>query len=78
MPDKLDDLISQADAARIRGVTPQAIGHLIKAGKLRTVMVAGRRLVFRSEVENYKPDIGGRPTKKSKARKQTSKKVASP
>jgi len=70
-------MISQADAARIRGVTPQAIAHLIRAGKLRTVTVAGRRLVFRSEVENFKPDVGGRPaTKKSKARKRTSKKSA--
>jgi len=75
MPNKLDELISQAEAARIRGVTPQAIGHLIKAGKLKAVTVAGRRLVFRSEVENFKPDVGGRPIKKDKekARKRTAK-----
>jgi len=75
MPNKLDELISQAEAARIRGVTPQAIGHLIKAGKLKAVTVAGRRLVFRSEVENFKPDVGGRPIKsdKVKARKRTPK-----
>ena len=70
MPDKLDDMISQADAARIRGVTPQAIGHLIRTGKLRVVTVAGRRLVFRSEVENYKPSVGGRPKGKQSAKKQ--------
>jgi hypothetical protein len=72
MPE-LDDMISQAEAARIRGVTPQAIGHLIKAGKLRTVRVAGRVLVFKSEVKNFKPDPGGRPRKKSaKKRKRGS------
>ncbi|PYP82356.1 MAG: hypothetical protein DMF61_26610 [Blastocatellia bacterium AA13] len=70
MPKNLDDMISQAEAARIRGVTPQAIGHLIKAGKLKTVMVAGRVLVFRSEIENFTPDLGGRPKKKrSKVKK---------
>jgi hypothetical protein len=68
MAGKLDDMISQAEAARIRGVTPQAIGHLIRAGKLKTVTVAGRVLVFRSEIENFEPDVGGRP--KSKARKR--------
>lgn len=74
MPTKLDDMISQADAARIRGVTPQAIGHLIKAGKLRTVKVAGRLLVFRREVESFKPDVGGRPAmKKRNATKRTPK-----
>ena len=73
MCEKLDDLISQAEAARIRGVTPQAIGHLIKAGKLGAVNVAGRMLVYRSEVQNFEPDLGGRPkskaTKKSRSRK---------
>jgi len=73
MPDKLDDMISQADAARIRGVTPQAIGHLIRTGKLRAVTVAGRRLVFRSEVENYRPSVGGRPKGKQSANKQSFK-----
>jgi hypothetical protein len=75
MPDKLDDMISQADAARIRGVTPQAIGHLIRVGKLRTVKVAGRVLVFRSEIENFKPDPGGRPAKTKKRKGAGSKKA---
>ena len=73
MPSKLDDMISQAEAARIRSVTPQAIGHLIKAGKLKTVTVAGRVLVFRSEIEDFEPDLGGRP-KGTKARKQKGRK----
>ena len=65
----LKDLISQAEAARIRGVSPQAIGHLVRTGKLKSVMVAGRLLVFKSEVEKFKPDPGGRP-KGSKSKKK--------
>jgi len=72
MPNKLDEMISQAEAARIRGVTPQAIAHLISTGKLRAVTVAGRRLVFKSEVENFEPSVGGRPPKK-KSTKRNSK-----
>ena len=73
MCEKLGDLISQAEAARIRGVTPQAIGHLIKAGKLRAVNVAGRMLVFRSEVQNFEPDLGGRPKAKTNQKTKSRK-----
>lgn len=59
--DSLSDLISQAEAARIRGVTRAAIADLIKRGKLRSVMVGGRALVYRSEIENYEKGEPGRP-----------------
>lgn len=59
--DVMADLISQAEAARLRGVTRAAIADLIKRGKLRSVEVAGRALVFRSEIENYEPEAPGRP-----------------
>ena len=57
----LDDLITQAEAARLRGVTPVAIVDLIRRGRLRTVEIAGRRLVRRSEVLNFKEKSAGRP-----------------
>jgi len=61
----LEDYISQAEAARIRGVSSQAIADLIKRGRLTTVKVAGRTLVLRSEVEAFvaQPKLG-RPPKK--------------
>lgn len=59
----LDAWISQAEAARIRGVTPQAIAGLIQRGHLTTIKVAGRVLVLRSEVERYTPHSAGRPRK---------------
>lgn len=60
------DLISQAEAARLRGVTRAAIADLIKRGKLRSVEVAGRALVYRSEIVNYEQGEPGRPRKSEK------------
>jgi len=57
------ELITQAEAARIRGVTIQAINFLVKRGKLRTVEIGGRAFLYRSDIENFEPDPGGRPRK---------------
>jgi excisionase family DNA binding protein len=62
--DPMADLISQAEAARIREVTRTAISDLIKRGKLKGVEVGGRTLVSRSEVKKFKPaPPAGRPRK---------------
>jgi excisionase family DNA binding protein len=57
------DLITPADAARLRGVTRSAITDLVKRGRLRSVDVAGRPFLYRSEVEKFTPEITGRPPK---------------
>lgn len=57
----LDDLITQAAAARLRGVSREAIYGLVARGKLSTVEIGGQKFVRRSEVENYTPEAGGRP-----------------
>ena len=62
--DGMSDLISQAEAARLRGVTRAAISDLIKRGKLECIIVAGRALVYRSDVLNYKVGMPGRPSAK--------------
>jgi excisionase family DNA binding protein len=59
--DEMSDLISQAEAARLRGVTRAAIADLIKRGKLRAREIGGRNLVYRSEVVNYEKGAAGRP-----------------
>ena len=51
--DSLKDLISQAEAARIRGVTRAAIRDLIRRGRLVPLEVAGRHLVRKSDVESF-------------------------
>ncbi|HEY6852279.1 MAG TPA: helix-turn-helix domain-containing protein [Terracidiphilus sp.] len=68
----LQKYISQAEAARIRGVSYQAITDLIKRGRLTTAIVAGRPVVLRSEVESFvaQPKLG-RPAKKTVSKKST-------
>ena len=69
---KLQKYISQAEAARIRGVSYQAITDLIKRGRLTTAIVAGRPVVLRAEVENFvaQPKLG-RPARKTISKKST-------
>jgi excisionase family DNA binding protein len=55
--------ITKAEAARIRGVTRQAIAKLVRKGKLTTLQIAGHTLVKRAEVGAYKPEPGGRPSR---------------
>jgi excisionase family DNA binding protein len=56
---ELSDLISQAEAARIRGVSRAAIRDLIRRGRLRSMEIGGRALVYRSEVEYFEKDKPG-------------------
>lgn len=57
--DAMSNLISQAEAARIRGVTRAAIRDLIRRERLRSVAIGGRELVYRSEVETFEKDKPG-------------------
>jgi len=57
----LKDLITQAEAARIRGVSREAIYDLVARGKLKATEIGGQKFLRRSEVETYKPELGGRP-----------------
>ncbi len=59
-----EDLISQAEAAQIRGVTRASINELIKRGRLRPVEIGGKTLLYRSEVVAFEPEKGGRPATK--------------
>ena len=63
----LEACISQAEAARIRGVSRQAIADLVRRGRLAKVNVAGRIFVLRSEIESFvdQPRSGRPPGKKS-------------
>ena len=63
--DDLKDWISQAEAARIKGLSQERIRQLVQEGRLQSMEVAGRKLVRRSEVEVFVPKPEGRPSKKS-------------
>jgi excisionase family DNA binding protein len=64
------DLISQSEAAEIRGVTREAINRLVKRGRLAAVEISGRSFVYRSEVEKFEPSKGGRPPKPASSPKR--------
>ena len=63
-PVDIDDLISQAEAAAIRGVSRASINELVKRGRLHSVQIGGKTFLYRSEVLAFKPEVGGRPSKK--------------
>jgi excisionase family DNA binding protein len=65
---KLDNFIFSAEAARIVGITKQAMSKLIHQGYFTTKSVAGRVLVLRSEVETFVARPKGRPTREAQAR----------
>lgn len=46
----MKEWLSQADAARLRGVSRQAISKLVQKGRLRTLTIGGHVLVHRDDV----------------------------
>ena len=68
------EYLSQAEAARRRGVSNQAIAELIRRGRLTPVEVAGRIVVLRSEIEGFvaRPKFGN-PPKKATSKKASQK-----
>jgi len=58
-----DDWISQAEAARIRGVSRQAIAELVKRQRLETLKIGGRLLVRRKDIESFTAQSAGRRPK---------------
>jgi excisionase family DNA binding protein len=55
------DWISQAEAARLRGVSRQAIAKLVRLGRVRTLEIGGHMLVHRADIEAFERRPGGRP-----------------
>jgi len=59
----INDLISQAEAARLRGITRQAVAALVRKGRIKTWMIAGKVLVSRTEITTFAPQTAGRRSK---------------
>ncbi|MHB1700765.1 MAG: helix-turn-helix domain-containing protein [Acidobacteriaceae bacterium] len=62
------DWVSQAEAARLRGVSRQAISRLIKKGRLKVLKIGGKVLLNRTEIEAFVPEQPGRPANERLAR----------
>lgn len=50
----LNELMTQSEAGRLRGVSREAIADLIRRGRLRSVKFCGRALVYRRDVEELR------------------------
>jgi len=62
--------ISQAEAARIRGIARRAIRTHIDRGRFTTVVMGGKTFLLRSEVENFEPQKRGPKPKRKRAKKK--------
>lgn len=51
--------ISQAEAAKLRGVSRQAIARLVRKGRFKILSIGGKTLLRRSEVEEFRPKPPG-------------------
>ncbi len=60
--DPSGEWISQAEAARIKGVSRQAINKLVRNGRLRSMRIGGHVLVHRLDLESFQPQPSGRPS----------------
>jgi len=56
--------ITQSEAARLRGVSRQAINNLVKKGRLKTLEIGSVTFVDRLEIEKFQALGSGRPKKK--------------
>jgi len=65
-----NDLLRQADAAKLRGVSPAAISDLISRGRLKTYDIAGVAFVSRREVLDLERQTPGpKPGVKKKTKR---------
>jgi excisionase family DNA binding protein len=55
---RTEDWLTQSEAARIRGVSRQAIGDLVKRGRLQVCRIGGELLLNRKEVEAFVRQLG--------------------
>jgi len=62
--DQFSDWISQAEAARLRGITRQAVANLVRKGRLKTIAIGGYIFVSRTEILEFKPQAAGRRRKR--------------
>lgn len=58
-----EEWITQSEAAKVRGVSRQAINNLIKKGRIKTIKVSSVVLLDKKDVENFESLKPGRPSK---------------
>lgn len=61
--------ISQAEAAKLRGVSRQSIAGLVRKGRFKTLLIGGKTLLRRAEVEEFQPKPPGPAPRKMAGKK---------
>jgi hypothetical protein len=61
---EMNDLVTQSEAAKLRGVSLPSINELVRRGRLRTKEVFGKKLVYRSEVLAFERERPGPKSEK--------------
>lgn len=59
MPLEIDDYLNQTRAGEMLGVTRVTIWNWIQSGKIQSVIVGGRQLIPKSEVDRLKEERNG-------------------
>lgn len=62
---EMADLITVTEAAKLRGVSRAAIHELVQRGRLRSIKMFGRVLLYQSEVESFEKEKPGPKTNAS-------------
>jgi hypothetical protein len=50
-----DDLITQSEAARLRGMSLAAVNEHVRSGRWRSEFRYGKRLVYKADVDSFEP-----------------------
>ena len=58
----MSDFVTVTEAASMRGVSRAAMHELVQRGRLRSIRMFGRVLLYRSEVEAFEKDKPGPKT----------------
>jgi predicted DNA-binding protein YlxM (UPF0122 family) len=67
---KVDDLVSLSEAAKLRGCSHQAISELVKKDRFTVYEISEHVYLSKKEVEGYTGAAMGRP-RKTKSQKNT-------
>jgi hypothetical protein len=63
----IDDLITLAEAARLRRTSRQAISRLVKRGRLETLQICGYAFVSKAAVLSFVQELPGRKRRSREA-----------
>ncbi len=71
-----EELMTQTDAAKLRGMSLAAVNDHVRSGRWRSIVKYGKRLVYRADVIGFTPKTHKMKHTKPTAKKQAAKRQA--